>query len=88
MKIIIDDLIRSGSVSYNIGDEVIVYRRKANGYPKFLKDDVVYNIVDILTDGHVYLKESGKNSSLKVHKKYVINKSVLRDIKINQILNT
>lgn len=87
MRIIIDDLIRSGSVTYNIGNEVIVYRRKKNGYPKFLKDDIFYIITDILTDGHLYLRESNKNSPKKVHKKYVINKSILRDIKLDYILN-
>lgn len=81
-------LIKDGSVKYKIGDEVIVYRRKRNGYPKFLKDNVVYIITNILPDGHLLLKyDSDVYLKPKVHKKYVINKSLLRDIKLDYILN-
>lgn len=80
-------LIKDGTVKYNIGDEVIVYRRKRNGYPKFLKDNVVYIIADILPDGRLRLSDGNFYLKHKVHKKYVINKSLLRDIKLDYILN-
>ena len=81
-------LIKDGSVKYNIGDEVIIWRRKRNGYPKFLKDNVVYIITNILPDGHLLLKnDSDVYFKPKIHKKYVINKSLLRDIKLDYILN-
>jgi hypothetical protein len=84
----IKDLIKRGFLSYNLGDDVILFRRKNNGYPNKIKDDITYTIEEINHDGHVFIRE--KNSDLfariKVHKSYLINKSILREIKLNSIL--
>jgi hypothetical protein len=84
----IKDLIKSGIINYKIGDEVIVWRRKGNGYPKSLKDETVYKIVGILSDGHLYIKEKSKSFTLpiKIHKSYMISKLDLRNLKLKQIL--
>jgi hypothetical protein len=89
-NIIIKDKIYSGEVSYSVGDEVIVFTRKSNGYPKKLKDDISYHIYEVLPDGHLIVREKrgqGWSQTIKVHRKYMINKGDLRGIKLNQILN-
>jgi hypothetical protein len=90
-KYYIKDKIKQGEIKYNIGDEVVVVRRKQNGYPHRLKDDTVYIVKRIENDNLVISQHSldgvGFLPSIKVHKTYVCNKSDLRDIKINDILN-
>ena len=85
-----DDMIKRGLISYNEGDEVIVYKRKQDGHPRALKDDVIYTIYRVEVDGHLLVREkqgTGWSQNIKVHKKYMISKTQLRDIKLDSILN-
>jgi hypothetical protein len=88
MNIQIKDLIKRGFLTYNLGDDVILFRRKNNGYPNKIKDEIIYTIEEINHDGHVFIREKDSEPSvrIKVHKSYLINKSILREIKLNSIL--
>jgi hypothetical protein len=44
----IRDLIKRGIIQHCVGDEVIVFHRKSNGYPRSLKDDVIYYVKQLL----------------------------------------
>jgi hypothetical protein len=87
----IKDMIKNGIITYDIGDEVVLLKRKKSGYPKSIKDDEVYIITNIENDNISIAQHSsdgvGWINHAKVNKIYLINKSKLRDIKINSILN-
>jgi len=89
-KWFIKDKIRNSQIRYQVGDEVVVVRRKKNGHPRSLKDDVVYIVRNIENDNLIVSQHSsdgvGFLQSVKVHCSYVCNKSLLRDIKIDEIL--
>ena len=40
----ISDMIKKGMISYQLDDEVVLFRRKSNGYPSGIKDDIEYTI--------------------------------------------
>ena len=87
----IQDKIKRGLVSYELGDEVICFVRKNNGHPKAIKDGVVYLIKHIDLDGHIMVAERSSNGigflqPVRVHNIYMIKNSDLRDIKLNKIL--
>lgn len=84
----ITDRIKRGIITYQVGDEVVVVRRKKNGYPRGLKDDVIYIIKDIEGDNLIVSEPINDrwHQPVKVHRSYVGNKSALRDIKIDEIL--
>lgn len=91
-KLVIQDKIKRGFISYNVGDEVICFIRKSNGHPRALKDGVSYIIRSIDLDGHITVSEHSSDGigflqSTRVHKMYMIKLSDLREIKLNQILN-
>jgi hypothetical protein len=85
-------MIEKGLVSYVKGEKVVLFRRKSNGYPRGIKDDVEYTIRGIYGEGiEVALNSSdGKGwlQSIKVHKTYMIPKYALRDINLNLLLST
>lgn len=88
---VIKDQIKKGIISYSVGDEVTVYRRKSNGYPAGIKDDVVYTIKRVENDA-IYVAIHSSDSigwlqPIKVHKTYMITKMALRNIKLNSILD-
>ena len=82
--------IRDGKVRFKVGDKVIWFRRKTNGHPRKIKDDVEYTIKSIINDDLLVTTHSldgiGWNQTIKVHKTYMISKVDLREIKINEIL--
>jgi len=89
---VLKDRIKKGLVPYNIGDEVVILKRKSNGHPRAVKDGVVYIVKQIDLDGHITVAQRSSDGvgylqPIRVHKMYLINKSVLRDIKLNSILN-
>jgi len=91
-NVVITDKIKRGEISYNIGDQVVVFRRKSNGHPRSLKDDITYVVRGIDLDGHITVAQHSTDGvgflqSIRVHKMYMINKSTLRDIRLNSILN-
>ena len=75
------------NVKFNIGDKVVVFRRKDNGHPKKLKDCNVYTIVDINGDD-LWIDLAHENIILryKVHKSYMITIEFIRDELIEIIL--
>jgi hypothetical protein len=88
----IQDKIKRGFISYNLGDEVICFVRKNNGHPKAIKDGVVYVIKHIDLDGHLMVAQLSSNGigflqPVRVHKTYMINKSELRNIKLNYLFD-
>lgn len=88
---VIKDKIKKGLIHYNVGDEVVIYKRKSSGYPKSIKDGITYVIRHIDSDGHMIVSQHSSDGigflqSIRVHKMYMMNKSVLRDMKINSIL--
>ena len=87
----IQDKIKRGLISYNIGDEVICFVRKNNGHPRSVKENVTYTIVNIDLDGHLHLVEDPYSNffdAIRVHKIYMIKLSDLREIKLNKLFET
>jgi hypothetical protein len=89
---VLKDMIKKGTVPYNVGDEVVILKRKSSGHPRSIKDGVTYIVRGIDSDGHLIVAQHstdgiGYLQSIRVHKTYMIGKSILRDIKLNTILN-
>lgn len=89
---LIVDMINNGLIHYQKGDKVVLFRRKSNGYPKSIKDGIEYTIRGIYGEGIEVALNSfdgvGWMQSIKVHKTYMIQKDVLRNIKLSKILST
>lgn len=93
---LIIDKIKRGIISYNVGDEVFLFHRKGNGSPRSIEYNVPYKIYKIEDDGHLLvLKPDNVSISsfgpavtypIKVHKKYMISRLELRQIRIDYIL--
>lgn len=79
------DGIKSGKITYSAGDKVMVFRRKSNGYPRFLEDKILYTVKSVHNHNTLELYVKGL-LDVKVCKFYVINISKLRDFKINSII--
>lgn len=78
--------IRDGRVKFRVGDNVICFRRKTNGHPRKIKDDIEYTIKSIVNDDLLVTESIDWFQAIKVHKTYMISKADLREIKINEIL--
>ncbi len=85
------DAIKRGLIVYNVDDVVTIFRRKSNGYPMNIKDNVEYTIRNVYFDTIYVATHSldgiGWNSPIKVHKTYMISKNDLREFKLNKILD-
>lgn len=85
------DMIKRGIITFQNNDTVIVFRRKSNGYPRHLKDGDEYIIQSVSCDSLFVSQHStdgvGWNQQIKVNKTYMIPKNILRDVKINSILD-
>ena len=85
------DMIKKGMIPYAIGDKVVVFRRKSNGYPKSIKDNIEYTIKRVENQSiEVALNSSdgvGWLQSIKVHKTYMLPKYILRDINLKKLLD-
>ena len=93
-KIWIRDAIQNGMVKYYTGQKVVIFRRKANGYPRSMKDGVVYRVKYPLLDDLVLIEDIDheahkflKIREYKVNKSYVIPIEFLRDELISEILD-
>ena len=82
---LIENLIKKGEISFELNEEVVLFKRKKNGYPNNISDDLVY-IVDEIEGDYLFIYEKDSKNMYKIHKTYMINKETLRDIKINHIL--
>jgi hypothetical protein len=84
------DMIRRGLITHQIGDKVSIFRRKDNGYPRTIKNDVEYTIRGIENDFLIISIHStdgvGWVQPIKVHKTYMVSKSLIRDLKLDSIL--
>lgn len=86
----VKDAIANGEVHYNEGDVVIVYRRKANGYPRHLKDSQPYVVVylwgesvEVVEMGHI---NNDNGRKLKVHTSFIIHQQWIRDKVLEDLL--
>jgi hypothetical protein len=89
---ILKDKIKRGIIYFGIGDEIICFHRKQNGHPRSIKDDVIYTVKSVDSDGHIYVSNRSSDGlgwvqPIRVHKTYMIPKYILRDIKLSEILN-
>jgi hypothetical protein len=84
------DTIMSGGISYVIGDRVIVFRRKGNGYPRQLIDGTTYVVIRLWGESVEVLEEGkdlgGRPNGYKVHKSFLIQKDIFREMKIDELL--
>jgi hypothetical protein len=87
---IIKDRIKSGIISFEVGDEIVIFWRKGNGYPRTIIDNKIYVISRIESD-NLFLNEkniiNSKHFPLRVHKTYMIPLYVLREIKLNSLFD-
>jgi len=89
---ILIDKIKRGLIEFKEGDEVICFHRKGNGHPRAIKESITYIVKSIDSDGHMMVAQHSSDDvgflqTIRVHKMYMIQKNVLRDIKLNSILN-
>lgn len=86
---IIINKIKNGLITYSIGDEVVLFRRKSK-YPSLVEDGVIYTIQSIENDFLNIRKHSrdghGWMKPIKVHKTYMLHPGELRDIKLEILL--
>jgi ABC-type phosphate transport system ATPase subunit len=77
---------------HNIGDIVYLIKRKANGFPKSILDNIPYTIQGIEGNNDVLIiarKASngiGYYQNAKIHKNYMSGLSTIRDMKIEELL--
>ena len=89
---VLTDKIKRGLIEFQEGDEVICFHRKGNGHPRAIKDSTTYIVKSIDLDGHMTVAQHSSDGvgflqHIRVHKMYMIQKNILRDIKLNSILN-
>ena len=86
------DKIKSGLVTYSPGDELILIRRKSNGYPNSIKDDEQWFLKKEDREFLIIEKSSldgiGKYQERRIHRTYFIPKYYLRHIKLDELLKT
>jgi hypothetical protein len=74
-------------LTYEVGQNVIVVRRKKNGYPRSLIDNQPYQIKRIENDCLILQNlKSRTPSEIKVHFSYCLNLQLMRDEIIKDIL--
>ena len=83
-------MIKSGQIRCIEGDKVVIFRRKKSGYPKAILDGVEYTVR--YTDNEslrVAVNSSdgvGWMQPIKVHRSYMVPKTIWRDWKLSLIL--
>lgn len=81
--------IKNGYITYSVGDEVVIFRRKGK-YPSHVKDNIIYTIQRVENDFIIISKRSGDgrgwSQPIKVHKTYMLHPGDLRDIKLEILL--
>lgn len=85
------DKIKNGVVNYNIGDQLVLIRRKGNGYPNSIKDGEEWFLKNIDRDFLIIRKHSTDGIGLqekRIHKTYFLPKHYLRNIKLEEILSS
>jgi hypothetical protein len=86
----IKDKIKNGQIDYCVGDTVFIFRRKKSGYPRGIVDNIEYTIRSIDRDViNVAVHSSdgiGWMQPIRVHRSYMIPKSIWRDMRLSIIL--
>ena len=86
----ITDMIKKGMITYQVDSEVILFRKKSNGYPAGIKEDVEYTIKKVEGEAiYVAIHSSdgvGWLQFIKVHRNYMIPKYALREVNLNRLL--
>lgn len=77
--------ITEGEIRYGLGDCVIVFRRKANGYPKKLKDGVMYYVTSLWGESMKVHEDPNARDGYKVHKSFIIQKDTLRELRLEEL---
>ena len=87
----ITDMIKKGMITYQVNDKVVLFRKKSNGYPAGIKEDVEYTIKRVEGEAiYVALHSSdgvGWLQPIKVHRTYMIPKYALREANLNRLLD-
>ena len=87
--------IKYGTIKFNTNDIVVLLRRKSNGHPKNIKENVDY-VVKSCDGNSIYILEKKLDDEksniffykiIKIDKTYMVPKNILRDFNINKILN-
>lgn len=85
------DKIKSGVVTYSSGDELILIRRKSNGYPNAIKDDERWFLKKEDREFLIIAKHSldgiGWLQEKRIHRSYFIPKYYLRELKLKELLD-
>lgn len=84
-RVWIRDAINRGEVNFYIGQKVVLYRRKASGYPKFLDENQTY-IIKYLSSEDVTIQGDIPPKMWKLNRTFLIPKDKCRDILISEIL--
>ena len=83
-------MIKSGQIRCLKGDKVVIFRRKKSGYPRGILDGVEYTVRDTDNDTLYVAVNSadgvGWMSPIKVHRSYMVPKSLWRDWRLTLIL--
>lgn len=87
----IKDKIKNGTIDFNVGDEIVVFRRKKSGHPRSIKDGVRFYVSKVEKEFLMVAEHTpdgiGWMPSVKVHKYYVIPKYIWREIRLSTILD-
>jgi len=86
----IKDMIKSGEIRCVPGDKVVIFRRKGSGYPRAIQDGVEYTVRNTDNDALYVAVHSadgvGWMKPIKVHRSYMVPKSLWRDWRLTLIL--
>jgi hypothetical protein len=90
---------RSKNISFNIGEKVVLFRRKANGYPRFLDDDKTYRIkridwesifiIDVEFEGSNHedsFAYGTRQKEFKVHRSFLVPLNINRGLLLAEFL--
>lgn len=94
-----NDLFDRNKICFQQGERVVLFRRKANGYPRALEDNVIYRVLRHDVDNLILVKDeafdlfngnafinSSREKEIKVHRSYVIPMNINRSSLIDKIL--
>jgi hypothetical protein len=86
----IKDMIKSGQIRCIKGNKVVIFRRKKSGYPRAILDGVEY-IVRSTDNDSLYVAVNSEDGAggmppIKVHRSYMVPKSIWRDWRLTLIL--
>ncbi len=83
-------MIKSGQIHCKKGDKVVIFRRKGSGYPRGILDGVEYTVHNTDNESlHVAVHSTdgvGWMQQIKVHRSYMVPKSLWRDWRLTLIL--